>query len=76
MVCKIEPEWAPSPSDIAWVEGLLRMLKNDGVWACPCSMSIFTFDKKAKKYDLAGDPEDATNKKTVKILTHLGWKKK
>jgi len=77
MYSKIEPEWTPAPSDIAWLEGLLRILTNDGVWACPCSASIFIFDKKAKTYDLAvGSPDDPTNKKTIKILTSTGWKEK
>lgn len=76
MYHKIEPEWAPSPSDIAWVEGLLRMLKDDGVWACPCSRSVFTFDKVKKEYVLEGDPQDTTNRKTIRILKDLGWKEK
>lgn len=69
-------EWKPKPSDIQWVEELLRILTNDGVWACPCSRSIFVFDKHAKTYTLrVGDPKDPTNRKTIKILTDLGWKK-
>lgn len=76
MYHKIEPEWTPSPDDIAWVEGLLRMLKDDGVWVCPCSMSIFTFDKTKKEYVLEGDPQDTTNRKTIRILKDRGWKEK
>jgi Rieske Fe-S protein len=69
-------KWTPKPSDIAWVEELLRVLKDNGTWACPCSQSVFVFDKKAKEYTLQGCSEDPTNRKTIKILTDLGWKKK
>lgn len=74
MYSKIEPEWTPTPSDIAWLEGWIRMLKNDGVWVCPCSESIFTFNKEKKEYKLEGDHQDPTNRKTLRILKDLGWR--
>ena len=69
-------DWKPKPSDIRWMEELLRVLTDNGIWTCHCSQSVFIFDKKAKTYTLSvGDLEDPTNQKTIKILTGLGWKK-
>ena len=75
MYSKIEPEWTPAPSDIAWLEGILKMLMNNGVWACPCSETIFVFNKEKKEYKLlAGDHQDPANCKTFRILKDLGWR--
>jgi len=69
-------DWDPKQSDIEWVKNLIRSLKEGGTWAVPCAMSIFTFYHSEQEYVLVGDPSDATNRKTVKILGMLGWKER
>jgi len=69
-------EWKPKPSDIEWVKELLRILKDGGTWAVPCSCGIFTFYKSKKEYTFVGNREDPTDQKTFTILKQLGWKEK
>ena len=62
-------EPAYSDNDIGWVQDMLRMLKNNGTWACPCSRTVFRFDKKNKTYSIVdGSPDDPTNRITTAIL--------
>ena len=73
MVCSI----VYADSDVMWVQGVLDMLVDGGTWACPCTTSLFKFNKKRKEYELVGDKDDPTNIITITILEkELGYKRK
>ena len=69
-------DWMPADSDVEWVKELVRMIKDGGTWAVPCSLSMFTFYHSKKEYVLVGDKNDPTNHKTFRILNMLGWKER
>ena len=66
----------PRQSDIVWVEELLRVIRDGGTWAVPCSLSIYTFYHSEKEYVFVGDRDEETNQMTVEILKRLGWKER
>ena len=69
-----DPDWEPSDSDVAWVENLIRTLKDGGVWGLPSSRSEWQFFKRAKlAVLLCGALEDETNRRTAAILRGLEW---
>lgn len=52
-------DWQPRPSDIAWTENLLRMIKDGGMWAVPMSSSIYRVNHKDRQLELVeGDALD------------------
>ena len=61
--------------DIEWIEGLLSVVTDTGCWICPCSETVFTFNKPKKEFSIkVGSDSDATNMITVAILVNeLGY---
>jgi len=53
----------------AWLENMINMLKDGGVWAIPRSQAFYTFNKKTKVAHRA-IPDPATDF----VLTKMGWK--
>jgi hypothetical protein len=64
-------------SDVKWMEYLVSCITDTGVWCCPCTQSIFKFDKPRKEYELVGDITDPTNIISMSILEkELGYTRK
>jgi len=59
-------------SDIQWVQNMIGMLKDGGVWVCPCTLTIFTFFHTQKVYKMMGE-DHPVNAITMEILERLGW---
>lgn len=74
----IDPtDWEPSPADIAWQEGWLRLLVSGkrAVWGVPCSTSVFEVDKREKTFRLLeGSPSDETNKRIAVVFIRMGYR--
>ena len=70
--------WTPRPSDIAWTENLLKMIKEGGSWAQPASGASFTFYHRQKEYTVQDrntyNPELVA--RTRKVLGIMGWTEK
>jgi hypothetical protein len=66
--------WTPTPSDIAWQENMIRILKDGAVWGVPISESAFLIDKSAKTFQLiSGDPWNETNRRIAKVFALLDY---
>ena len=61
--------------DIEWIEQLLSVVTDDGCWMCPCSKTVFQFNKPKKEFSIkVGSDSDAVNMITVAILVNeLGY---
>lgn len=69
-----DTDWTPRPSDIAWQENMVRVLKDGAVWGVPMSESVFKIDKQNKTFKLtAGDPNNETNMRIAKVFKLLGY---
>ena len=44
--------WKPRPSDIAWTQQHLAMIKDGGMWAIPMSKSIYRVDHTKRQLEL------------------------
>ena len=78
-------DWKPTEADIEWTRNLVNSLNNNGAWAVPQTMTIFTFDKIAKTYfvqePVADDPllasfldNDCETNERIKIcLSYLAY---
>jgi len=64
--------------DQEWLEDLLSTMSDHSVWGCPCTFSVFKFNKPDKTYSIEC-PVDAdefiANRITIKILGKLGYKR-
>lgn len=66
--------WEPTPSDIAWQQGWINLLRKRATWAVPGSLSIFNIDKDRMIFSLSrGDPKDETNRRIAKVFRKLGF---
>lgn len=66
--------WTPSPSDIAWQENMVQMLKDNAVWGVPISESAFKINKTTKTFQLInGDAWNETNRRIAKVFNILGY---
>lgn len=66
--------WEPTPSDVAWQQGMIRILIKRGTWAVPGTLSIFKIDKDKKLFSLSvGNPQDETNRRIAKVFKKLGF---
>ena len=73
-------DWTPRDSDVAWLQGILGMIRNKGVWAVPGTGQIYTVDHDFKVLLLVEDPNtldsEELHEHTVIIGKILGWKVK
>jgi hypothetical protein len=72
-----DTRWEPTPQDVAWQAGMIRVLKNKGTWAVPGTMSVFELDKPNKTFKLlCGEPDAETNRRIAKVFKRLGFSEK
>ena len=69
-----DTDWEPTPTDIAWQQGMVRILKNGATWAVPGAQSIFEISKTNMTFKLTvGDPNEETNRRIAKVFKLLGF---
>ena len=71
-------EYQPSPSDIAWTENVLRIIRDGGVWGIPGTGQVYKVDHKEKTLTLIMDPgtpeADELHLKIIAVAKAMGWK--
>lgn len=66
--------WTPSPSDIAWQENMVQVLRDNAVWGVPISASAFKVNKTNKTFQLiSGDAWNETNRRIAKVFNIMGY---
>jgi len=68
-------KWTPRPSDIAWTENLVKMIKDGGTWAQPASGASFTFYHAQKEFTVQDHMTFNRDMvaRTRKVLGIMGW---
>lgn len=68
-------DWNPSERDVIWQKNLIRQLKtHGGMWAVPCSDSLFKVNSEDKTFKLInGDEDNETNKRIAKVFNVMGY---
>ncbi len=65
--------WTPSPSDIQWVDRLLKTLNDGGKWGSPGMGTVYTVDHTGKRLILEEGPLDQMFYRTQLIAHKLGY---
>ena len=69
-----DTNWTPTPTDIAWQQNMIRILKDNAIWGVPASESAFKINKGDKLFQfIGGDPAHETNRRIAKVFKLLGY---
>lgn len=72
--CSLTTEWEPGEEDLAHVRGVIRLLKEGGIWKWvndPLTYQLSHTDKTARL--TAGDIFSENSLRTIKVFNALGW---
>jgi hypothetical protein len=67
-------DYTPRQLDIDWFNSMVSLIRDGGVWICPCNTSTYRFEHSSKQLVLlTGDPEEETNRRTAQVAEAYGW---
>ena len=66
--------WKPAQSDLDWVQSLISMVRQDGLWTLPGTLNTYRINHDKKQFiHLIGETTDQTHLRTRECLLLLGW---
>jgi hypothetical protein len=73
-------QWQPRPSDVGWLAGTLKIIREGGIWGIPKTGQVFQISHAKKTLTLITDPGTKEclemTEMTRATAAKLGWKVK
>jgi len=67
-------KWKPSQSDKQWMEDLVRLMNNGGVWAVPANGSSWCIHKNDKRVNIMSrGADDELTERIIKAFKVIGY---
>jgi len=66
-------KYTPSPSDVAWAENLINMMKDGAVWGIPGNCTTYVVDKTKKQLRLVQGEIDDWFYKNIILFARIGY---